>query len=185
MDTEQNKSLLLHTCCGPCASGCLWRLEAEGRTCTLFFSNSNLCSRAEYDRRLAAAETVAAHYGVELIADPYDHAAWLEAVRGLEAEPERGARCGKCFAFSLCRTAEAASRLGRNFATTLTVSPHKNSRTIFAIGSAWDHFESWDFKKQDGFKRSVENSLALDLYRQNFCGCEFSMRTQTNDKTES
>ncbi len=178
MTDQTNPPLLLHTCCGPCASGCLWRLEAEGRSYILFFSNSNLCSRAEYKKRLAAAQTVADHYGAELIADPYDHEAWLKAVQGLENEPERGARCGKCFAFSLSRTAEAAERMGYHFATTLTVSPHKKSSTVFGIGAGWAHFEPWDFKKQDGFKRSTENSKALNLYRQTFCGCEFSKRDQ-------
>ncbi len=176
MDTESEKTLLLHTCCGPCASGCLWRLEQEGCPFVLFFSNSNLCDEAEYERRLAAAKTVAEHYGAELIADPYNHTAWLEAVRGLEAEPERGARCRKCFAFSLSRTAETAQRLGMKFATTLTVSPHKNSSVIFEIGREWENFIPWDFKKRDGFKKSTENSKAWGLYRQNFCGCEFSKR---------
>lgn len=149
----------------------------------MYFSNSNLCDEEEYAKRLAAARTVADHFGLELIADPYDHNAWLAAVQGLENEPERGARCSACFCFSLTRTAEMAQRLGMSFATTLTVSPHKNSAVIFDIGAAWEHFEPWDFKKKDGFRLSIENSRELGLYRQNFCGCEFS-RNHTNTNHE-
>lgn len=178
MDQNGNgkKSLLLHTCCGPCASGCVGTLTETGRVFALFFSNSNLADREEYDKRLAAAKTVADRCGAELIADPYDHEAWLDAVKGLEDEPERGARCRKCFAFSLARTALEAEKRGMNFATTLTVSPHKSSDTIFEIGGAWTDFEPWNFKKNDGFLKSVRNSRDWGLYRQTFCGCEFSKR---------
>lgn len=151
-------------------------LAESDRKFVMYFSNSNLSSEAEYERRLAAAKTVAEHCGVELIADPYDHNAWLEAVKGYENEPERGARCRLCFQFSLTRTALMAEKMEMNFATTLTVSPHKSSKLIFEIGSAWSLFEPWDFKKKDGFRKSVENSKAWGLYRQNYCGCEFSER---------
>ncbi len=177
---EPEEDILLHTCCGPCASGCFSMLDDAGRHYVMFFSNSNLADETEYRKRLAAAREAAAHAGVELIADPYDHAAWLKAVSVLpdyEREPERGARCRLCFRYSLSRTAEMARRMGMHFATTLTVSPHKSSHTIFEIGREWNGiFEPWDFKKHDGFKRSIENSRAWGLYRQSFCGCEFSKR---------
>jgi len=176
MNGQAEKTLLLHTCCGPCASGCVGTLEENGRPFILFFSNSNLADKEEYDRRLEAAKAVADRCGVELVADPYDHAAWLEAVKGLENEPERGARCRKCFAFSLGRTAMEAEKRGMHFATTLTVSPHKSSDVIFGIGGTWPLFEPWNFKKNDGFLKSARNSKAWGLYRQNFCGCEFSRR---------
>lgn len=175
METTEKK-LLLHTCCGPCASGCTGLLQENGRDFVLYFSNSNLCDKAEYEKRLAAAEQLAESVGAELIADPYDHEAWLKAVAGFEHEPERGARCRLCFQFSLTRTAQLAEKMGMNFATTLTVSPHKSSKLIFEVGSAWNCFEPWDFKKKDGFKKSIENSKKLNLYRQTFCGCEFSRR---------
>ncbi len=175
METE-NKKLLLHTCCGPCASGCTGLLQENSRDFVLYFSNSNLCGQEEYEKRLAAAEQLAESIGAELIADPYDHEAWLNAVAGLEDEPERGGRCRQCFAFSLGRTAKLAEERGMNFATSLTVSPHKSSKLIFEIGSSWNFFEPWDFKKKNGFQKSIENSKKLNLYRQTFCGCEFSKR---------
>lgn len=171
--------LLLHTCCGPCASGCLPRLK--DRETVLYFSNSNLCSHAEYEKRLKAAETLALAHHVELLTDPYDHDAWLASIHQLEhAEtyPEKGLRCRYCFAYSLGRTAEKAAELHMNFATSLTVSPHKNSKLIFEIGSQYAHFEPLDFKKQNGFALSIAESKRLELYRQNFCGCEFSLRDQ-------
>lgn len=176
MNNNSVKDLLLHTCCGPCASGCVGMLADAKRKFVMYFSNSNLSDEAEYKRRLAAAKTVAEQCGAELITDPYDHDAWLKAVQGYENEPERGARCRLCFQFSLTRTALMAEEKGMNFATTLTVSPHKSSKLLFEIGSAWHIFEPWDFKKKEGFKKSVENSKAWGLYRQNYCGCEFSKR---------
>ena len=89
--------------------------------------------------------------------------------------PEGGARCRLCFEWSLARTAEAALKEGMNFCTTLTVSPHKSSRVIFEAGARFPGFEPWDFKKKDGFKKSVELSRRYGLYRQNFCGCGFSL----------
>lgn len=118
MDGKNEKDLLLHTCCGPCASGCIGVLMDAGRKFTMYFSNSNLADKAEYEKRLAAAKQVAERCHAELIADPYDHPAWLEAVKGMEQEPERGVRCKKCFAFSLARTAQIAEQKGMAFATT-------------------------------------------------------------------
>lgn len=180
MNSGEWKKLLLHTCCGPCASGCVGTLRDCGRDFALYFSNSNLNSAEEYEKRLAAARTLAAAYGLELEADPYDHAAWLRAVSvlpGYADAPERGARCRLCFAYSLGRTARRAAESGWDFTTTLTVSPHKNAQTIFAEGRAYPHFEPWDFKKRDGFRKSLEQSRLLGLYRQKFCGCEFSFRS--------
>lgn len=179
MSESNTIPLLLHTCCGPCASGCLPRLTE--RKTVLYFSNSNLSSKAEYEKRLAAAEQLALAYQIELLADPYDHDAWLAHIHQLEnAEtyPEKGLRCRYCFDFSLNRTAQKAAELGMNFATSLTVSPHKNSKLIFEIGGQYSHFEPLDFKKQNGFALSIAESKRLNLYRQNYCGCEFSIRSE-------
>jgi len=144
---------------------------------TLFFSNSNIAPEAEYERRLTAARQLAAAAALPLVVDAYDHAAWLQAVRGLEDEPERGRRCESCFAFSLGRAAAYAREHGfEAFTTTLTISPHKSSPTLFRIGESLGGFLAMDFKKQDGFRRSVEASRRLGLYRQDSCGCEFSRR---------
>lgn len=170
--------LLLHCCCAVCASGCIERLLNAGEKVTLFFANSNIAPEPEYRKRLEAMERLAEITGLELLEDCYDHPAWLEAVSGLEKEPERGARCPVCFRFSLERTARKAAELGiRRFTTTLTVSPLKNSRTIFEVGSAFPGFEPMDFKKKDGYLRSNILSREYGLYRQKYCGCEFSIQS--------
>ena len=168
--------LLLHICCAPCGGGCVERLLGEERTVRLYYSNSNLASPEEFERRLDSVKLLARHFGVELEVDPYDHAAYLAVVAGLEDEPERGARCAKCFAFNLGRTARRAAELKLPFATTLTVSPHKDSAVIFAAGGKYPNFEAIDFKKRDGFRNSNRIARELGFYRQNFCGCEFSLR---------
>ena len=169
--------ILLHCCCAVCASSCIERLLGEGFAVTLFFSNSNIAPQEEYDRRLDAMRKLAGITGLELIVDGYDHAAWRRAVAGLEAEPERGKRCPECFRYSLRRTSERAAALGiARFTTSLTVSPLKDSRTIFAVGSAFPGFEAIDFKKHDGYLRSGILAREYGLYRQKYCGCEFSFR---------
>ena len=172
-------NVLLHTCCGPCASACVPRLRDDGHAVTLFFSNSNIDTAAEFDRRRAAAETLAAAEGVPLVADAYDHAAWRrEVAAGLEDAPEKGARCAKCFRFSLARAAAYAAAHGFDAVTTsLTVSPHKVSSVVFAQGDAVAvNFLHCDFKKKEGFKLSVRRAAELGLYRQSYCGCEFSRK---------
>ena len=171
-----SKTLLLHICCGPCACGCIDRLREEGVEFAFYFSNSNLNSLAEYEKRLECAKKLAAIENIPLYIDNYDHASWLERTIALADEPERGRRCAVCFDWSLSRTALAAQELGFDeFATSLTVSPHKSSKLIFEIGSRYERFSPWDFKKRDGFLKGNRRAKDLDLYRQNYCGCEFSM----------
>ncbi len=168
--------ILLHTCCGPCASACVPRLKEEGHTVTLFFSNSNIDTREEFEKRLAAAQTLAEAEGIPLMVDPYDPAAWFKAAaEGYEREPEKGARCARCFRFNLARTAAVAQAQGFDgFTTSLTVSPHKCSAVIFAEGEAHPNFMKIDFKKKNGFLCSTRRTAELGLYRQNYCGCAFS-----------
>ena len=176
-----SKRLLLHICCAPCACGCLEHLREAGVEFAFYFSNSNLNSHDEFLRRYEAAQTLAAAENIELLLDPYDHAAWLDRTQTLADEPERGKRCAICFDWSLSRTALAAEEFGFDeFATSLTVSPHKPSKLIFEIGSRYERFTPWDFKKRDGFKKGNRRAGELDLYRQNFCGCEFSYRDRFN-----
>lgn len=173
------KKLLLHVCCAPCASACVERLLESERDIVLFFSNSNIHTEEEFEKRLFHVRRLAEIHSLELLVDEYDHAAWLRSVSMVAdyaVQPEGGRRCRACFSFSLGRAAARAEELGMNFATTLTVSPHKNSRLIFEVGGAFSGFEPWDFKKKDGFKRSIELSKHYGFYRQNFCGCEFSFR---------
>jgi predicted adenine nucleotide alpha hydrolase (AANH) superfamily ATPase len=173
--------LLLHICCAPCACGCIDRLREDGVEIAFYFSNSNLNTPEEFLRRYDAAQKLASAENVELFMDEYDHEAWLAKTQALAAEPERGKRCNICFEWSLSRTALAADELGFDtFATSLTVSPHKSSKLIFEIGSQYERFTPWDFKKRDGFKKGNRRAGELDLYRQNFCGCEFSYRDRFN-----
>lgn len=186
--------VLLHTCCGPCASACAPVLAEQGHAVTLFFSNSNIDSEEEFERRRVAAAALADADGIGFAVDGYDHAAWLEEVaKGLESEPERGARCAKCFRYNLSRAAAYAAANGFDaFATSLTVSPHKVSAQVFAAGrdASWiagakecggasgpaPAFLEIDFKKKNGFLLSLRRAAELGLYRQSYCGCEFSKR---------
>lgn len=172
--------LLLHSCCGPCSSHVL---EYLTRYFEVFLSyyNPNIQPRAEYDLRLENQLKVLERIpGVTLVPCGYGGGAYDEAVRGLEDEPEGGARCTECFKLRLDFAAREAGRLGCDyFATTLTVSPHKDAQRINAIGEALagKYGVKWlpgDFKKRDGYKRSIELSREFGLYRQNYCGCLFS-----------
>ena len=142
---------------------------------TMFFSNSNIDTREEYEKRLGEARKLAAAEGVDLVADAYDHPEWLrEVAAGYEDEPEKGRRCERCYRYNLARTAGYAAAHGfQAFTTSLTVSPHKPSAKIFAASDD-PRFLREDFKKRDGFKLSVRRAAELGLYRQSYCGCEFS-----------
>lgn len=175
--------ILLHVCCAPCSTACVERLQDLGYAVVLFFSNSNIHPRGEFNTRLAEAEKIAAIKRLDLIVDDYDHTSWLDCIRGLENEPERGMRCLKCFEYNLKRASMMAGKLRiQSFTTTLTVSRHKSSRDIFAIGSTFKGFLALDFKKQDGYARSITLSRQLNLYRQGYCGCEFSRQSAHQSK---
>lgn len=170
-------AILLHTCCAPCAAPSAERLVLDGHEVVLYFSNMNIHPEAEYLKRLEHARKLAGRMNLVIEDDQYDHAEWLRHVQGLENEPEKGARCRNCFEFSLRRTDQMAERLGiEAFATTLTLSPHKVSRVIFEIGAQFPRFVPIDFKKRGGFLRSIQLSEEYGLYRQAYCGCEFSAR---------
>ncbi|MCP3967149.1 MAG: epoxyqueuosine reductase QueH [Lentisphaerae bacterium] len=174
----ESGKILLHVCCAPCATSCVERLLENRRHVVLFYSNSNIDTHEEYDKRLQYIRQLALTFKVPLLIDPYDHDEWLQRIAGLEDEPEKGPRCVKCFDYSLKQTAAKALETGiEAFTTTLSVSPHKKSQVIFNVGQRYHGFENWNFKKLDGFKRSLELSKQLDLYRQAYCGCEFSKRT--------
>lgn len=172
--------LLLHTCCAPCASFCIVALRQLGHEVSLFFSNANISSNEEFVTRLEAAKLLAKHVDAPLLIDEPLHSDWLNHVaKGFEREKEKGARCERCFRFSLERTHAAMLANGFDgFTTTLSVSPHKHTPTLFAVGRLIDpeRFLAINFKKDDGFKRSQELAAELGLYRQKYCGCEFSIR---------
>ena len=177
---EGRPRLLLHSCCGPCSSYVLEYLTRYFEV-SLSYYNPNIQPRAEYELRLENQLKVLERIpGVTLAPCGYDGGAYDEAVRGLENEPEGGARCTECFALRLDFAARVAKRLGCDyFAATLTVSPHKDAQRINAIGEALagKYGVKWlpaDFKKRDGYKRSIELSREFGLYRQNYCGCLYS-----------
>ena len=194
---------LLHTCCGPCASACVPALKKMGREVTMLFANSNIDTKEEFDKRLREAEKLATVEGVKVVALPYDHEEWLrEVAAGYEHEPEKGARCERCFRYNLTKAAEYAKAHGFDeFTTSLTVSPHKVSPVIFHMGIVaaeivtgakwWDSIPQFicvDFKKGGGYDYSVKRAIELGLYRQDYCGCEFSKDRWTihsKRKTES
>lgn len=171
-------TVLLHTCCGPCASACVPRLSAAGAKVTMFYANSNIDTREEFDRRFEAAVKVAEAEGVDIVAAEYDHSDWLDKVaNGRENDPERGERCRRCYEYNIAKAAQYAAEHGYDAcSTTLTVSPHKPSAQVFEAGvaAAGEMFLKEDFKKRGGFIESVKRAKELGLYRQSYCGCEFS-----------
>ena len=172
--------LLLHTCCAPCASHCLLVLQDLGYDVTMFYSNANIAPHAEYLKRLESVRILSDRLQVPVLLDEPDHADWLDkAAKGFEHEPEKGARCERCFRYSLSRTRDAMLKLGFDlFTTSLSVSPHKHTPTLFKVGREQDEkrFLAINFKQNDGFKHSLQLAAEFGLYRQNSCGCEFSAR---------
>ena len=179
--------LLLHSCCGPCSTAVVERLVSEFDV-TIFFYNPCITDEKEYQLRKEAQISFINKYNEENIGEakvrfkegPYRPAEFFRITSGMENEPEGGARCSVCFRQRLEKTAEEASLSGYDFfGTTLTVSPHKNYKLISETGRELAlkyglSFLDRDYKKKDGFRRSVELSKKYGLYRQNYCGCEYS-----------
>ena len=179
--------VLLHICCGPCATHVIESLVPDYEV-TGYFFNPNIHPPEEYLRRLQAAREVCARFGVQFIEEPPYPGKFREAVRGLECEPENGARCLVCYGLRLERAAsEAARGLHDLLATTLTLGPMKKAAVINPIGveearRAGVRFLEADWKKHDGFRRSCELSREFGIYRQHYCGCEFSMRNTPSEE---
>lgn len=173
--------LLLHVCCGPCSTEVIRRLKDHYEVVG-FFYNPNIHPEEELNKRLMEVQRISALWRVLVDTGPYDHERFLGVARGLEEEREGGRRCLACYRL---RLEEAASRAAGNgctyLATTLTIAPMKKAAIINPIGRevAARHglvFVGEDWKKKDGFKRSIELTRDLGLYRQKYCGCEFSRR---------
>lgn len=186
----EDKRLLLHVCCGPCSTTCIKRLIDEGFKITLWFSDDNIYPEEENLLRYKNLLIVANQYNIETLYKPYNHQAWLDSIKGFENEKEGGKRCAYCFDYNLHSTQLKAKELGiPYFATTLTVSRYKNSKKIFSVAENMEGFLEFDFKKRNGYEESIRISKALNLYRQHYCGCEFSLAeakqyiNKKNDKT--
>jgi hypothetical protein len=173
------KKILLHICCGVCAAWSIQKLRQDGyEVCGLFY-NPNIFPESEYIRRLETVRNVCIQQGIRLIEGDYDAHAWRGRMAGLEREPEGGLRCDECFRFRIGYTLDIARAEGIQFiTTTLPISPHKDFGRISQIGRdiAGDAFIPYNFKKEDGFKRTNEYAKSHNLYRQHYCGCEFSIR---------
>ena len=177
--------LLLHSCCGPCSSSVL-ELLTKYFDVTLLWYNPNLYPQEEFDRRFAAQLELIEKMGlteeVPVLAESRKHEDYLHRVEGLEAEPEGGKRCTECFRLRLTECARMAKQYGFDyFCTTLTVSRHKDAERINALGEEIGKAfgVAWlpsDFKKRGGELRSQRLSEQYGLYRQNYCGCEFSLK---------
>ncbi|MDA3839777.1 MAG: epoxyqueuosine reductase QueH [Patescibacteria group bacterium] len=180
INNSPKPSLLLHICCIGCGVYVSEVLRKEFRV-SLYFYNPNIFPLREYEKRLEEIKKVAKMYKIKVIIGGYDHKKWREMVSGHETDPEKGERCMMCYRERLEETARYASENGFHyFATTLTTSPHKNAQAIMKFGQDLGRkyelgFLERDFKKQDGFKKAAEMSRKLDLYRQDYCGCEFSL----------
>ena len=182
----KGKKLLLHACCAPCLTACIERLVNDFSV-TVYFYNPNMDSKEEYDKRLNELKRFLSEaYGedVGLIYEEYDADEYYNAVKGYEQCKEGGARCEKCFRLRLEKTAEVALMRGFDyFTTTLTVSPYKNAVLLNETGEriAKQVNVGWlyaDFKKANGYLRSIELSRKYNLYRQNYCGCVFSVESE-------
>ena len=188
---EQNRkngivpSLLLHSCCAPCSSYCLEYLSQYFKITVLYY-NPNLFPAGEYERRVSEQKKLVSalptKYPVTLVEMKGEPEEFYSAVKGLEHIREGGERCFACFKLRLERAARYAKENGFDFfTTTLTISPLKNAQKLNEIGEAVGekfgvrHLPS-DFKKKNGYKRSVELSKVYGLYRQDYCGCVFSKR---------
>ena len=169
----------LHICCAVCAAGAAERLIQESHEVIGFFYNPNIFPEAEYQRRLASSREVARQLRFPLVEGLYEPALWRQVVASLEAEPEGGKRCLRCFEMRLERTWRFMAETGCTaFTTTLTMGSNKSEAVIAAIGrkTGGDAFLSRDFKKRDGFKRASELARQWGLYRQHYCGCEYSLK---------
>ena len=178
--------LLLHSCCAPCSSYVLEYLSKHFEI-TVFYYNPNIFPESEYTKRILEQQTLIGEmkYPVSFIAGNYDKEKFYEMAKGLEHLKEGKERCFKCYALRL----EETARLAREgefdyFTTTLSISPMKNADKLNEIGTMLgrkygvEYLQS-DFKKKNGYKRSIELSKEYGLYRQDYCGCEFSQRSST------
>ena len=175
--------LLLHSCCAPCSSAVIERLSPYFHLSILYY-NPNIESAEEYEKRAAELSRFLHEFPcekkVEYYKAPYDPSVYYEAVRGHEKDPEGGERCSVCFRLRLTEAALAAARIGADFfTTTLSISPLKNAQVLNRIGEEISEeygipYLHSDFKKKDGYRRSVQLSEEYHLYRQNYCGCVFS-----------
>lgn len=179
-DSGERPTLLLQCCCAPCSSAVLERLSEDFKL-KLYFYNPNIYPEEEYNLRLLQFDKLDLNSDIEIVKSVYEPDKFESVITGLESEKEGGKRCEQCFKLRLFESAKKAKEIDANyFCTTLTVSPHKNSELLNQIGIEAEKkygvkYLRSDFKKKEGYKRSTELSKKLGLYRQNYCGCKYSI----------
>ena len=194
LDIPDNaQKVLLHSCCAPCSGAILECLLENGVKPVVFFSNSNIDTREEFEKRLAELRRYCDSLGVELVEDEYDHEAWLKAVKGLENEPERGSRCLECFKFRLRRAACYAAGNGFGQLTTSLASSRWKSLEqvdaagVCAVSEAGGDLQWWpqNWRKGGLQPRRGEIIKEQGFYNQTWCGCEFSHRETEKEQIQS
>ncbi len=178
---KRNKpKLLLHICCAPCGTYITKKFLLPKYNLTWYFYNPNLCCQEEYDKRLKYVKLMAKKFNIPLIVEPYDHEPWLQKIKGRENDPERGGRCQICYLDRLRQTVELAKKEDFDFfSTTLLSSPYKDINAINRLGkdlakSFQVAYLDWDFQANNGYQKSQNLAKKLGVYRQKFCGCEYS-----------
>ncbi len=182
MDFQKQKKILVHTCCAPCSGYCFEKLVNDGYEIAGYFYNPNIHPEPEYKKRLGELARYSEQMNFQVLIEEEPPELWFDAIKGLEQEKEGGKRCEACFKVRLEKTALFAKKNGFDgFTTVLTISPHKNSAVINQIGKKIAKkyeigFLEENFKKHDGFKKSLELSDKYGFYRQNYCGCVYSKK---------
>ncbi len=190
LEKGRKPKLLLHVCCAPCSSYVLEYLN-NYFDITVFYYNPNISSKDEYNKRLNEEIRFVKEYPfknkVVVVNGEYDNLEFEKIISGLENEKEGGIRCFKCYRLRLEKSAQYAKENNFDyFTTTLTISPYKNSKVINEIGNDLSlqygiKYLFSDFKKKNGYKRSIELSHEYNLYRQDYCGCKYSVRNKVQD----
>ena len=176
------RKVLLHACCAPCAAYPVNLLKNERYEPVVYFYNPNIFPKDEHDLRLDEIIKYSKKESFALVYEPYSPDDFENIARGFENEPEKGKRCEKCILLRLNKTAQKACELKiKYFTSALTISPHKISKMIFEAGefaakSSGIEFLKYDFKKRDGFKIAQQIALQNNMYKQNYCGCKYSIR---------
>ncbi len=177
-----DNQVLIHACCGICSAYPIIQLREMGYEPVVYFYNPNIFPIEEYQKRLDAEKILCEFHKCELIVEDYNQLDFLNSVVGFENEPERGKRCDICFDLRLNKTAQKAVDLNiKIFTTSIVISPHKNFSKLTEIGNNIAktynlQYLAVDFKKKDGFLKTNKLANSLNLYRQNYCGCKFSMQ---------
>lgn len=194
LNSKEGSSLLLHACCAPCSSAVLERLASHFKISILYY-NPNITEEKEYQKRLDELRKFISKlnfkYQINIIDSRYEPKEFFQIAKGLEKEKEQGKRCYKCYELRLEETAKVAKEKNFDFfATTLTLSPYKKTSWLNEIGENLSekyqaNYLYSDFKKKDGYKRSIELSKEYNLYRQDYCGCIYSKLEREQNKANN